>query len=337
MNSGNAPSKPAADGAATGTQRHADRPSPTPAARRVAAVVVTYHPEDTALSHIVSIGQRVAHVFVVDNSAVPAERQTLAARLGGSPERFTLLLNESNRGIAAALNQGFGAAAAAGFPWVLTLDQDSVVPDDMIDVLSATYDRLPPEMRDSVGALVPILRESPAPDAAPQPSTLEMGSRAYREVWTGVTSGMLVPVEVWRTFGGFDERLFIDYVDHDFCFRLRAANRLILECTGAHLIHKIGHARHIRWLGFRVAVDQHPPIRSYYIMRNGLLFWSQYNQPRDFIRADKINTLRLLGKAVLVEPQRRERLRMLWRGLIDYRRKHFGPYEPPPRSGRPHP
>ncbi len=292
--------------------------------KRVVALVVTYHPEDSSFESIRLLAEQTCSVIVVDNSATPADRERLTQALGNNQQSFTLLFNERNLGIATALNQGVRHAQELGAEWVLTMDQDSRITNGMVATMLARYDTLPADYRSRVASLAPLLTDSLPP---PDQTASDTHCLTHKEVPTVITSGNLIKIEAWRAVGGYSDKLFIDYVDHDFCFRLRRAGWVILECQGAALIHKIGNATHIRFLSRKIAINQHPPLRTYYIMRNGLNFWRTFPGDKTFIKSDKINTFRLLVKAFLFDTHKLERLRMFWSGYLDFRSNRFGGYE----------
>jgi len=297
--------------------------------RQTVAIVVTYHPDAAALSAIRSLAVQTQHVIVVDNSATADAATRLTQAFASETDTFTLLFNSENLGIAEALNQGMKCAKAQSAEWVLTMDQDSRVTDGMVASLLATYDALPEETRPRVASLTPTLIQKAA-ESRPHTAASDATVLTYREAATAITSGNLVKRAAWQAIGGYDAKLFIDYVDHDFCFRLRQAGYLILTCEGARLLHAIGNSTLIRRFGRTISVGQHSPLRFYYIARNGFYFWRTYRGSNAFLREDKINTLKLLLKALLFDTHRRERLRMFWRGYRDFHSGRFGRYTAPP-------
>ncbi len=60
---------------------------------------------------------------------------------------ITLVLNLANLGIARALNIGIRRAVTLGYQWALLLDQDSLVEDDMVQVLFAVHAAFPDKDR----------------------------------------------------------------------------------------------------------------------------------------------------------------------------------------------
>jgi rhamnosyltransferase len=295
----------------------------------VVSIVVTYHPDEAALGGIRSLAEQTRHVIVVDNSGDEETSARLKLALGASPETFTLLLNTENLGIAAALNRGMRHAETLSAEWVLTMDQDSRITPGMVDALLSTYRQLPDDQRSHVASLTPTLalRTEYAAGTAVPPTSAQY---PHRDVATAITSGNLVKWSAWQTVGGYDEKLFIDYVDHDFSFRLRRAGYRIVACESATLLHAIGNARLCRLPGHAVMVDQHSPLRYYYMTRNGFYFWRTYAGADPFLREDKINALKLFLKALVVDTRRLERLRMFWRGYRDFRAGRFGRYPASP-------
>ena len=288
------------------------------------AIVVTYHPDASVIDRIRRLAGQAGHVVIVDNTPDVLSRKLFSGAFASIPETVTFFFNNANFGVAAALNLGMRYAISCGAEWVLTMDQDSCITDGMIQVMLATYQDLPADLRQQTVSLAPVLVESEEDGVCavvpiPSPS-------AHREISTAITSGNLIKSDAWQRIGGFEEKLFIDYVDHDFCFRLRRAGLKIVECRNARLIHRIGHARTIKCLGRKLIIDQHPPFRSYYILRNGLYFWRTFPEPDPFVRADKMNTLKLILKAILFDTRKAERMRMFWRGYRDFVRGHMGLY-----------
>jgi rhamnosyltransferase len=291
--------------------------------KRVVALVVTYHPENSSFESIRLLAEQAYPVIVVDNSATPEDRERLTQTFGDNQKSFTLLFNERNLGVAAALNRGVRYAQKLGAEWVLTMDQDSRITNGMVATMLARHDALPADYRSRVASLAPLLA---APSSPPDQTASDTHCLTHKEVSTVITSGNLIKIDAWQAVGGYSDKLFIDYVDHDFCFRLCRAGWVILECQDAALIHKIGNATYIRFLGKKIAINQHPPLRTYYITRNGLNFWRTFPDDKTFIKSDKINTFRLLAKAFLFDTHKLERLRMFWRGYLDFRNNRFGAY-----------
>ena len=107
-------------------------------ARRVAAVVVTFHPNlERLIALLEATVPQAEHVYIVDNGDGLALRE-----LAHDTQRVTLIALGENRGIGAAQNAGIRAAIDAGVEFVLLLDQDSVPQPLMVSQLRDAYERL---------------------------------------------------------------------------------------------------------------------------------------------------------------------------------------------------
>ena len=61
-----------------------------------------------------------------------------------------------------------------------------------------------------------------------------------------IQSGALVSVAAWKYVNGFDEWMFIDFVDFDFCTRLKINNYNIYRCNNVTIDHQLGNREETR-------------------------------------------------------------------------------------------
>jgi rhamnosyltransferase len=177
----------------------------------------------------------------------------------------------------------------------------------------------------AVGLVSPVLRLENGPD--------EGGFDGCREALTTITSGSLVSVPAWDLVGGFDEGLFIDQVDHEFCLRLHLRGLSVLECGTAFLTHRMGDMKRRRLLG-PVYVSNHSTLRRYYITRNRLAVAARYRADFPEFHAREMSAQRHeLLKVLLLEDHRFQKMLMAWRGYRDFRRGVTGPYTGRPAGG----
>jgi rhamnosyltransferase len=235
---------------------------PQPA--QTAAVVVTWFPDDKLPGRIKAVGRQVARVMVVDNATTGRGRDMLLdlQRRG----EIELLQNTENMGVATALNRGASAAIRHGFRWLLTMDQDTLVSSTCIDGLIQTYLACPFRRRLAVVAanyVDPSIEKLFARPLRPQ--------LPYIEQPTAITSGSLLRLSAFAQTGTFQDDFFIDFVDNEYCLRLRNHGWRVAYSTKPLMDHSIGHPRAHRFLGFRFATSNHPPFRRYYITRNRVI------------------------------------------------------------------
>jgi rhamnosyltransferase len=119
-----------------GIKRKDQLPTP-PAKANICAVVVTFNPDRQFPERVSKITTQLAHMIIVDNCSETHSRRVLQDM--ARSKTIELIENEDNRGIAAALNQGTERAKEEGYRWVLTLDQDTIPQDCMVDTLIQVF------------------------------------------------------------------------------------------------------------------------------------------------------------------------------------------------------
>lgn len=275
-----------------------------------AAVVVTYGPDRDFGDRLRRIAAQVAHVIVVDNSSVRSVGMSLRQLTSESVE---LIENDRNVGVATALNQGLRRAVTLNFPWVLLLDQDSVVDDDMLASLLRVYHEYP--SRDRIG-LIGANARSPI-SGRPRIPWEATGSE-YLEIKTTITSGSLVARSAYERAGPFRDDFFIDGVDLEYCLRLRRHGFVVLCSRRPLMTHAGGAAEERILFGRVVLVGNHEPWRYYYMLRNFVLIARHYagREPVWVIKA-VANLLKTFVKICLYERNKRSKFVAIARGIGD--------------------
>lgn len=279
---------------------------------RIAAVYVTYAPDIEFLRQSMSlVAPQVDHIYIVDNSEVtPEELFEL------SDNNCTVLSCGGNTGIANALNIGYTAALKSHFDWVLSLDQDSVVPDNIISIYIRNL-----QVGDNkhIGALVPAFHL--CPDASIISGTVA------GEVTDYMTSGSLVNLKAFQTVNGFEEKLFIDMVDTDFGLKLIDNGLKIIRIPEVVLTHNIGNATEIKLFGKHIGfITHHNHKRRYYITRNVLYLSQKYGNRFPEFGHPYFKILKSLIRLILFEKQKTLKLKSVVQGISDYRNNRYGKF-----------
>ncbi len=189
--------------------------------------------------------------------------------------RITLVLNSANLGIARALNIGIQRVAALGFAWVLLLDQDTSVDEDMVQWLIAVYAAFPDKDRLAViGSGFRDVNRQPRGTAGDAHVLRE--EAPWEEVESVITSGSLIPLAVHAALGPFRDEFFIDYVDSEYCFRARARGYRVIRTTRPLMSHTIGAPTRHDVLGITKWTTNHSPDRRYYFASNDTVMLREY-------------------------------------------------------------
>src|SRR5690606_6704007 len=115
-----------------------------------------------------------------------------------------------------------------------------------------------------------------------------------------ISSGTLATREALVTAGPMDERLFIDFVDTEWCLRCRKANVPIELIPGAVMRHRVGN-RSLRRGPLTVLV--HSAGRCYYQIRNCFLMFRMKHVP--FVFAVHQTAAVLVSRFLLLLAMRR--------------------------------
>ena len=289
---------------------------------KTCAVIVTYFPSAELLENVRRLISQVDEIVIVDNDSQGESKQYIEQLVG--QEKITLLLQNQNWGIAKALNLAAEYALERGYSWLATFDQDSQV--------SVGY----------IAGLLEMLQHHPQPQhiaiLAPQyfnplwaknksMNLSRSDSGLYQTIPTTWTSGNLLNLQAWRAVKGFREGFFVDYADLEFCLRLRRAGWLILESTQVVLQHRLGNPS-AHWVGgIRVLVTHYSPLRRYYKTRNALVLYKENLLPHPgFVLRNALALGWETLKMLIWEQQRRVKLTMMLRGVLDALQGRMGRY-----------
>ena len=228
----------------------------------IGAVLVVYKP-DLALTErlLTRLYGQTEEVVIVDNSPTPHDFTKVI-------KHYHYIHLAENSGIAHAHNAGLIYLLKAGCEYAILLDQDSLIPSDMVFNLSSLL-KASSKIKQNVVAIGPRIRCSF--------SDKKVNPKVQKEVFeyddlVGVTqiiaSGMMIDLSALDHIGLKDESLFIDGVDHEWCWRARSMGFDIAKAKNVEMVHRLGDSRS-KFIGVTYKVGA--PIRLYYQFRN--IFW----------------------------------------------------------------
>jgi len=247
---------------------------------REAGIVVVTHQSEAEIGACLDRARETgAEIVVVDNASTDHTWQEVARR--GVP----LIANPTNRGFAAAVNQGIRALEA---PFVLLLNPDALL-ETSLDALVECCRR--PGVAGAGGKLVDAAGQPQAGFAVrslPTPAALICEVLLINRLWPRnpvnwhyrclgfdfstpsdveqpAGAFLMVSRSVWQELGGFDESFHpLWFEDVDFCWRARQKGyrmcytpQAVAKHTGGHSVAKISlENRQLYWyrslLGFAV-------------------------------------------------------------------------------------
>ncbi|MBT8390612.1 MAG: glycosyltransferase family 2 protein [Ignavibacteria bacterium] len=274
----------------------------------VAAVIILYNPDKSIIANLESCRKQVDKLFVVDNSE-GLEETRIKIETGPDIEIFS---HNENLGVATALNIAAKQALKDEFDYLLTLDQDTLIPEDLVSKLLFTI------QSDKMAAIAAPFYSNINYDLKPLQKDLSLPLVVP-------TSANLLNLIAFREVGNFNDNLFIDYVDFDFCMRLKLMGYKILQNNSIVVKHSVGNLVKDNFLGFKFYTTNHPPLRLYYRTRNRFYLRKTYKSYfPDFFRKDLVNLLKQLVKMILVEKNKFQKLKMIVLGYRHYKTGQLG-------------
>jgi GT2 family glycosyltransferase len=293
----------------------------------VGIVLVNWNTADHTLRCVESVRNSRAQdyrIYVVDN----ASADDSVRRLTGLGEDVRLIANARNDGWAGGVNIGVRAALADACDHIFLLNNDAEVREDTIDRLLAAEAALGPAI--VLGCVVVDRRSGEmqffgtANDPrSGTPRWFDVSTDADRLANDYIDSSMAYGAALFarsdhfRRVGLFDERLFLNFEETDWCLRARRAG---LRCV------IVRHAVAPHFTSASIG-GRDSPLQHYFLCRNELLFGRMHCSPRQrLVIAGRL--ARALARTIRAERGARSpafpRSRAAARGMVDYVLRRFG-------------
>lgn len=273
----------------------------------ILAAIVSFNPDIKRLYSVVkAIYLQVEETIIYDNGSDNWE--TIRDSLKEFP-KVSFMNSNQNEGIAYALNRACEYGLTKGYDWILTLDQDTICPDNMIKMME------PHTHNDEIGIICPSVDYE----------GLEKKIDKHNEyVQACMTSASLTRLLLWQEVGGFREDYFIDHVDNEYCLKIRLKGKKILRISDTVIHHELGETRQKKILGLiKYSYSFHSAWRYYYIARNNLCFIREYRGNINYVK-EYIKYYYVLIKGFLLSESKPEIYRYIRLGIKDANNMHMG-------------
>jgi rhamnosyltransferase len=274
----------------------------------IGAAVILFKPDsDVTYKLIESVLKQVDVLCIIDNSPAPTV-------LNIAKDKLHYHHFPENIGVAAAHNISLRDLRNLGCEYGLLLDQDSQIDDDFVFRMSSLL-------------VASKIKNQPLIAIGPRIicsfSDKSVKPRVQRQILVYddlvcvtqiISSGMMIDLPKLELIGFKDETLFIDGVDHEWCWRARTRDYMVAIADKVEMVHRLGDARS-KFAGVTYKVGS--PIRLYYQFRNILLLSRRSYVPNYWkIRNLLVLPIRFLANSLL-QTQKRKRLNYMMCGLWD--------------------
>jgi len=231
--------------------------------QRLGGVVILFFPTTEVVENICSYVKHVETLIIFDNTPTELNFTFQQILLQSNLKNITYIPNKLNIGIPKCLNQAATILREQGLDWMLTMDQDSYFKEITAVKYFEAFKNQSWKALNAGLICLNFQRETN--------SSKHLLDNSYVPVNIAITSGSIVNLSILNKIGGFEEKLFIDEVDHEYCFRL-LSNGYTIQCFHKlSLIHNLGSIKLKGYLWGLLEKKHriiHSPIRIYFMVRN---------------------------------------------------------------------
>lgn len=277
---------------------------------KIAAVIVTFHPDPISLKNIVRVLRDDSiEIIVVDNTQDASITDVSAI------DQINFISIGKNIGIAAAQNIGISRAVNADV--VIFFDQDSIITPGFVPHLCSFLEIEKPQIVAPIYMDIETNKELPSIKISKWGLPLKMlagGTKNHISVDIVISSGTAATSKAFQVAGVLLEPLYIDLVDIEWCLRCRSFGIPIKVIPTCILFHRIGSGR--IELMFK-SIHIHNYSRSYYQIRNTIWLFRFDYVPKLYIIRELLGTVLNNFFFILTSPLRKFYLSALVKGFYD--------------------
>ncbi len=257
---------------------------------KVCALVIVYNPLEEVVDNIKSYAADVERVYVYDNSEA---KNTRFVDEVCNIDNVEYISSASNNGLSIPINEIAHVAIEDEFDWLLTFDQDSKACDNMVNRMRAFANSS--YCDESIAIIAPTIIESDK-----QFRNNEDSFTYFDKV---MQSGIFNSLKAWDKVNGYDEQLFIEQVDYEYCARLIVNGYKVVRLNNAYLLHNQQDYNVKQYFvdGKHLFLNKYSPVRYYYRYRNSLYCYERYKQTNPIYALECRNVMNKIQKSIGLE------------------------------------
>jgi len=272
---------------------------------KVVATVILYEPLPSVKYNILSYIDDIDYLYIVDNSRY---RSSVIFELAPYSYKIKVLHYGKNIGVASALNLAIARAKEDNYKWLFTFDQDTYFEGNECSLFLENLFSL--KLNNQVAIVSPLHNKKFINKNKPLVSNIDFV----------MTSANCINVDIAYSLGGFDEKLFIDEVDHEFCLRLKKYNYIIYINNHISVKHKLGVSHKLF-----SKVKIYPSLRLYYMIRNYLYIRRLYKIYNiDFFKNRDKYLVKFFVYQLIFGDNIKDNIFYIVKGIKDYSKNRFG-------------
>ena len=249
-----------------------------PALPGIAMIVLAWNGRDVVLSCLESLASEARPtdtVIMVDNGSSDDTVRDVRERF----PKVRVIETGLNLGYAGGMNVGLRIALAERFPFILLLNQDTVIPPGTVSILMdaarrhPTFDAFQPLLvrlaaEGTIDSAGQRLHRVPGASDWLAGAAVDQAPTTDSEIFGPCGAAVLYRADAVRSTHLFDEDLFLLFEDVDLSFQMRLSGRRAMLVPSARVLHG---------RGISGAAQRRNPLRQFLVARNGfamaIRFW----------------------------------------------------------------
>jgi len=269
---------------------------------RIAGTVILFNPPNNILNNIESYSSSLEFLLIFDNSSNDDARKYFQNNI-----KFHYIWQGENKGIAERLNTAIEICENKKIDFLLTMDQDSSFSEKSMTVY---LEKIKIFESQNIGMFGVIHeRKNKKPDVE------------WNQIL--ITSGSIIDIDIANKVGQFDENLFIDGVDTDFCLKLLNYGYKTIIFNDILLNHSLGEPlRTITPLLKKEFRSVHNSKRIYYMVRNSFYLRELHRDKIKFISWKPI--LNEIKNAIFYGNEKIATITGIVKAYIDFKQNKMG-------------
>lgn len=279
-----------------------------------AACVILYHPKKEDIDNLYTYCNKVKKLYIYDNTEGNSNEELFVEITNA-----TYYWDGENKGLSDRLNAACQKAIEDKFEYLLTMDQDSSFLEENIDCYFENILNFPNK---NSAALFNLEYEKEFQPVKKNQISIKKKDHL-------ITSASVMNLNLYHIIGGFDENLFIDGVDIDYCYSAKAKGFDNIQFTNNYFKHSLGEPvkRGTIYTLFLFKKNKtiHSPLRIYYMYRNMLYLENKYkNSLPEVINELVKNYKHHIKKSIKYSENIFEANRFKKRAIIDFKNGRMG-------------
>ena len=267
---------------------------------KLGCVVVLYDPSDINIKNISEYARLFEKVIAVDNSASDIAGKKFNA------DNIEYIALYDNKWLDYALNYGCERLRQIGYKYAGTMDQDSVLKTDGFKEYAESFEKC-----EKVALMCPQYNIE-------RKAEVKIQDKIEDVVWT-MQSASIFDLDIWEELGRFDDSLFIDTIDYDYCLKAKKHGYKILKNYSYIIDHEPAITKYTKLL--KIGYGYCSPLRIYYQSRN----LRELNRRYKYWKIKFILFVKYL-KIIFLFDNKKEFEAMWKKGKKDFKNKIFGKY-----------